>query len=68
MKFLQPQNKESYIKVLFKYIGEDIRELVAAKQRNFSDKPQMLPSFLDWWKLVVCQVNAFQKILLVTMM
>lgn len=54
--------------MLFKYIGEDIRELVAAKQRNFSDKPQMLPSFLDWWKLVVCQVNAFQKILLVTMM
>ena len=43
VKVLQPQNKESYIKVLFKYIGEDIREPVAAKQRNFSYKPQMLP-------------------------
>lgn len=42
VKFLQPQNKESYIKVLLKYIGGDIRETVAAKQRNFGYKPQML--------------------------
>lgn len=34
MKVLQSQDEESYIKVLSKYAGGDIRETVATKQRN----------------------------------
>lgn len=65
--FIVFQNKGSYTKASLNFIGGYIREVIPARWRKRFSKPKMLSDdilkLLNWWELVVCNVNRFQRVL-----